>query len=119
MGQEKHQRPHLGRSYSTNGVETDQAWIDSKPIFRKVVEFGALPNNTTKNVPHGITDLDRVISLEGVAENSIFNNYLPLSYPTGTARVELLIQGADVRVVTSDNFSDWTRTHIIIEYTKG
>lgn len=97
---------------------TGEIWIDNKPIFRKVVEFGALPNNTTKNVAHGITGLDRVISLEAVAENTIIGNYLPLSYPTGAARVELLIQGPDIRIVTSSNFQDWTRTHVILEYTK-
>ena len=105
-------------SYEAGEHWTGREWIDGKSIFRRVIEFGALPNATTKNVPHGITDLDRVISVEGVAENLLFGNYLPLSYPTGTARVELLIQGSDVRIVTSDNFSDWTRTHVIIEYTK-
>lgn len=105
-------------SYSTGEHLTGANWIDGKPIYRKTVVFGALPNTSTKNVPHNITGLDIVVSLEGVAKHFSIGNYLPLSYPTGIARVELLIQGPSVRIVTDDNFQDWTETYVIIEYTK-
>ena len=39
-------------SYSTDEVKTDEKWIDGKPIYRKTIICGALPNNTTKNVAH-------------------------------------------------------------------
>ena len=38
-------------------------WIDGKPIYRKVIDFGALPNSTLKQVPHGISDIDAIVSL--------------------------------------------------------
>ena len=37
-------------SYSTNEVKTGGKWIDGKPIYRKVVDFGALPNASEKTV---------------------------------------------------------------------
>lgn len=104
--------------YSTTEHLIGANWDDGNPIYRKVVDFGALPNNTTKDVAHGITNLDVVVDLKGVARNTIIGNYLPLSYPTGSFRVELLIQGPYVRIVTDSNFQDWTQTNIIIEYTK-
>ena len=116
---EKVEGNNLGNvNYSTDEHLTGANWIDGKPIYRKTIAFGALPNATTKNVAHGITGLDVVVSLEGVARNTIIANYLPLTYVTGTARVELLIQGSSVRIVTDSNFQDWTQTHIILEYTK-
>ena len=30
--------------YSTDEVKTNKVWIDGKPIYRKVVDCGALPN---------------------------------------------------------------------------
>lgn len=110
------QHDHL--HYSTSEHATGENWIAGETIYRKVIDFGTLPNATTKNVAHGITNLDIVISLEGVARNTIIGNYLPLSYPTGGFRAELLIQGSDIRIVTDSNFQDWTQTYIIIEYTK-
>ena len=106
-------------NYSTDEHLTGVNWTDGKPIYRKVVNFGALPNATTKNIAHGITGLDIVVSLEGVAKHPSIGNYLPLTYVTGIARVELLIQGSDIRIVTDSSFQDWTSTHIIIEYTKN
>ena len=108
----------LTPNYSTTEHVTGEQWLSGETVYRKVINFGALPNTATKNVAHGITGLDTVISLEGVARNTIIGNYLPLSYPTGTARVELLIQGSDIRVVTDSNFSDWTETYVIMKYTK-
>lgn len=45
-------------AYSTNEVLTSERWTNGKPIYKKTIDFGALPNNTTKNVAHGITNAD-------------------------------------------------------------
>ena len=51
-------------SYSTDEVKTNKTWINGKPIYRKVVEFGNFPSGGSKTVATGITDLARIISLE-------------------------------------------------------
>lgn len=41
-----------------------------KPVYKKTVECGALPNNADKNVAHGISNLDTVCSIGGCVMNS-------------------------------------------------
>jgi hypothetical protein len=40
-------------------------WIDGKPIYQKTIDFGALPNNTTKLIQHNITYLKDVVGISG------------------------------------------------------
>ena len=49
--------------YSTDEVETGMYWIDGKPIYRKVINCGALPNNAAKDTAHNIQNLERSHSL--------------------------------------------------------
>lgn len=50
-------------TYSTTEQEVG-TWIDGSPVYEKVVDLGALPNNTTKNVAHNISNLGLVISAD-------------------------------------------------------
>ena len=38
-------------TYSTAEIKTGKTWIDGKPIYRRVINIGALPNNASINVP--------------------------------------------------------------------
>ena len=77
-------------SYSTTEQKTPFTWIDGKPIYKKTIDFGALPNATNKQVYHNISNLDRIIRVEqsidndgtgfleissGDSNNNIFNLY--------------------------------------------
>lgn len=42
-------------TYSTTEQLTGDVWIDGKPKYRKTINIGALPNNTTKTVAHYVT----------------------------------------------------------------
>lgn len=35
-------------------------WIDGKPLYRKMIDFGNLSNNTGKKVNHGITNVSHI-----------------------------------------------------------
>ena len=37
-------------------------WINNKPLYRKVISTGSLPNASVKNINHGISNLDKYIS---------------------------------------------------------
>ena len=52
-------------------------WIDGKPLYRKVVDFGYLPNATTKLVSTGASNVDIVTNLRGIG----ISNYGSLSIP--------------------------------------
>lgn len=52
--------------YSTE--ETIVGEFMGKTLYRKVISFGALPNNSGKSVAHGITNIDRVVDLKFIAQ---------------------------------------------------
>lgn len=90
-------------------------WIDGKPIYRKVVELGFLPNNGTKYVPTGLIHTDiRLVRLYG---NSSTDDG---KYQTGLndlcTRINTLSDNT-LSVTTTANFSDFTG-YAILEYTK-
>lgn len=44
-------------------------WINGKPLYQKTVEFGNLPNATTKEVKHNIENADNIWICEGYIFN--------------------------------------------------
>jgi hypothetical protein len=58
-----------GVDYSTTEQDTGLKWIDGKTIYQKTINFGTLPNNNSKAVAHGISNLDYVVDYNGVFKN--------------------------------------------------
>lgn len=90
-------------------------WVSGKPIYQKTIDFGALPNNTTKSVAHGISNLDFIVELCGSAKRPSDNTYIKLPDSPGQ---DLYVQGANLVVGTNSNKSGYTSTYITIQYTK-
>ena len=104
--------------YSTSETKTNKVWIDGKPIYRKVVDFGALPNATNKLVNHDIANLDRAVSIYGQAQSSSGNLHpLPYASPTASQSIELYAGTIGVVIVTGSDRSNLTG-YVVIEYTK-
>lgn len=67
------------------GVEyrTTERYL-GKPVYVKLIDCGNLPDGTTKEVAHGITNLDFIVGAQAIASNSSsgFNGhtYLPTIY---------------------------------------
>lgn len=95
-------------------------WINSKPIYRKVIFINAFPNTATGNYAHGIDNLDIVIRMYGYglrsADGFIFNlpfvNYIDLGYSIG-----LGISGKNIQLFCGTDRSN-VSGYIIMEYTK-
>ena len=106
-------------SYSTDEVKTGGKWIDGKPIYRKTIDCGALPNNTTKNVAHGIDNLGRVIKTEGysVGTAGSAGAFIPLPYVSGIP-MAMYIDLTNIVLQASGNYTNYIDTYITIEYTK-
>lgn len=53
-----------------NVYSTEEAawgvWIDGKTIYRKTVDCGSLNGQASKNVNHGISDMDKVVHMEAI-----------------------------------------------------
>lgn len=103
--------------YSTNETYTNKVWIDGKPIYRKVLDIGTLPDTAAKSVAHGISSLGTVVKLYGMVTNNI--GYLPLPFvSTGTTHCIMCAATETTVEITTGvdrtQFSGW----IAIEYTK-
>jgi hypothetical protein len=62
-----------GAAYKTTEVKTNFLDpINGKRVYRKLVNFGALPNTTAGTTAHGITalDLDGYVRLQGVVRSA-------------------------------------------------
>lgn len=103
--------------YSTNELVIGK-WIDGKPLYRKVLSFGALPNNSTKSVAHNVSNLKRIVKLEGFAGSSQNLGGITLPHATATP-IALYADTTNVNVKTSSDATAYTKTYIYIYYTKS
>lgn len=102
-------------NYSTTEQNTGFKWIDGSAIYKKTINFGALPNNSYKDVAHGITNLGAVVKLEGMAYKS--GMWKPLPY-TDAAYIVLDIMNTNVRISSSWDTSSWS-AYVTLYYTKS
>ena len=93
-------------------------WIDGKPIYRKTIDFGELPNATLKSVSHQIANLDKCVKMQGVAVSS--SNLIPLPYiwiNNTTYDIVLYVDKAKVNIQTGINRTG-LHGYVTLEYTK-
>lgn len=98
---------YLGEEYRTTG-----RW-QGQPVYTKLIDFGALPNSSTKSVAHGIS-VARVLRAEGQVSNgqafpicgSAFYN---IALRAGTTHID---------ISTDYNYSAYTAT-VQLWYTKA
>lgn len=107
--------------YSTSELNTGAKWVDGKAIYKKTVYTGALPNATTKSVAHNISNLNRVIKIEGYAYNttSSTGQFLPLVATSVTSQVTVIANATDIVLESGSNRSDYAESYITLFYTKN
>ena len=91
-----------------------------KKVYKKVVSCGALPNTTTKNIPHGISSYTNAwFSKECFAKDGT-NGIIPLPYFHSTTAngVRLEMNTSNIIIACGANFSSFSTTYVTIEYTK-
>lgn len=87
-------------------------------VYRMVVDFGALPNTTSKSVSHNIVGWNssfRLTASWGAATDPVALSSLPI--PNDGILLE--INSTNVTVTTTSDLTAYTDTSIVIEYTKG
>lgn len=94
---------HLGTEYRTT-----ERYL-GKPVYCKLVDFGALPNKTQKYIAHGAENVDYVIQCYG--HNSTYNS-MPVQNVTS-----MFANRANIYITTDADLSVRTAT-IGIKYTK-
>lgn len=93
-------------------------WIDGSTIYEKTVDIGNLPNATSKSVAHGITNLDKVISIEGFARGG--NNRVPLPYvaTVSTNNVAVSANNTNIAITAGGDSSSYSG-YVTLRYTKA
>lgn len=93
-------------------------WIDGKPVYQKVVYIGAGPNNTTKNVAHGISNLNHIVKLRCIGYiTSNPREGWELSWNDNTTAINVDIDATNVRI-KSNGDSSGESYYAVIQYTK-
>lgn len=109
-------------TYSTTETRVG-TWIDGKPIYRKVINFGNLPNSTYKRISHNIDNIETIINIGGYATEvgiSTKNFYpLPLQYKGEDSdyNAEVVANNTYVTISASKDRSNYV-AYVILEYTK-
>lgn len=100
-------------TFSTNEVLTNKVWVDGKPIYRKVVNCGALPNNATKAVPHGLSGVN-VIWVGG----SALGVSLPFAASTAAETIMVWVDSTNINLRTGMDRTAYNPAYVTFEYTK-
>jgi hypothetical protein len=108
---------------STNTYQDQDPNILYRQSFRMVVNFGALPNNTTKNVAHNIQIQPEYIitKIYGASTQPSPYSAIPLPYVSLTAgdSVQIEIDETDIYITTQMDYTAYINTIVVIEYLKS
>jgi hypothetical protein len=109
--------------YIENEFLNGQVFFEDQQAFRTLVNFGALPNTTSKSIPHGIntTNSFSFTRIYGCATNQVTMQYIPLPYasPTLVNNIQLSVDATNVTITTGIDYSAYTVTYVILEYIKS
>ena len=96
-------------------------WINGKPVYRKVVNCGTLPNATSKSVASNLTNLEEVIDIYGFSRAEDMTR-IPIPFASTTAvanNVQISVNSSNnIEIRAGTNRSSFTTTYIVLEYTK-
>lgn len=95
-------------------------WTDNRPLYQKTIDFGALPNATTKSVAHGISNPDYISFVSAVGKNSS-NAFAPIPMTNTLAlnqQVQIYFDTTNINIRTAVDYSAWSVCKVTIQYTK-
>lgn len=107
-------------NYSTSEQRIG-TWIDGKNLYRKVIDFGTLPNNTQANVNHNISNMGQMVNISGVAYTSSTRLPIPMVGNSGIASglaISIAVFNSTMRITTNADATAYS-AYVILEYTKN
>jgi len=109
-------------NYSSTEVDTGYTWVDGKHIYKKTVSCGAMPNATAKTVNHGISNLYRVLKVEGYAyDPSGTGTMVPLPMPSTHPDydIQVAVKATVIEFANNANRSNYSESYVTLYYTKS
>lgn len=106
--------------YSTSEVNTGAKWIDGSPIYKKTINFGALPSSGNKSVAHNIANFEALVDIKAMLYDAVSLRYKSLNLPQGnnTDWVVVEVNDTNIYAYVGSNFSN-TTAYITLYYTKS
>lgn len=101
------------------------SWIDGKTLYQKTISCGALPNTTITRLSHGISNLAKVIDIQGRSESTTSSpairgiNIPYAGNATEKNSVECWVEPTNLVLRTYMDLSQFTNTYVTIRYTKS
>ena len=120
MAQIKYNLGDLGKEIYSTDETVIGTWIDGKPIYRKVIDFGALPNTNLKYVAHNINNIKIFTKAYGIAYRDSDKINMPLPYVNNSAitnGINIYTDNTKIYIRTGVDLTNVT-AHVILEYTK-
>lgn len=92
-----------------------------RQVLRTVVNFGALPDTTTKSMPHNITctTATTFTRIYATASDTTAEIYLPIPYVSSVGiadNIELNVDNTDVNITTGVDYSAYNICYVVLEY---
>ena len=108
-GQTFFPNPALNSMTSTKPTE--------RQVYRKVINFGVLPNNASTQIAHGLTMTPSVsmTRMYGAATDPVGLNYVAIP----NTDIKLVANNQYVTITTTANYSAYTICYVVLEYLKS
>jgi hypothetical protein len=103
-------------AFLTSEVKTFARWANEKPIYRKVVNTGTLPNATSANTAHGLTG-HTLVKIYGVASDGTNQRPLPYASTTLNNVIQVTTNATNIIITTAIDYSSYTSSYVVLEYT--
>lgn len=110
-------------TYSTSEIRIG-TWIDGKPLYRKVIDMGALPNNTSKSLDTGLIFNSSNCILRNISAVASYANGITFPLPFTSLNdfdymVSINIDNNNKLVVTTGQDRSGMTGYAILQYTKA
>jgi hypothetical protein len=99
-------------------------------VYRMVVNFGELPNASTKSVAHGIVGIDPTLGNSTFSFTRIFatasnqtngaESFIPIPWASssGTDNIQITVDNTNVNITTTSDKTAYTICYVVLEYVK-
>lgn len=95
-------------------------WVEGAEtydLYRKTVNFGALPNAGQKTLAHGITGVYKIVRLYGMANGATNNLPLPFAAISSNSNIYIAVGKSNITVQTGTDRSAYY-AYITIEFLR-
>lgn len=110
----------IGDIFSTQERQVG-VWTDGKPLYQKTIDCGYAPNNTTKQVAHGINNVDKVVNAVGTGWSETNFTFYPVPFvqrSNAINQIQMTVDRDSIDIATGSNIFTAVAILVTLQYTK-